>query len=251
MQDKRGFKGIWIPAEIWLDDRLSAQEMVILAEIDSLDNGEGCWASNEYLAKFSKCSPATISRAIKNLISCGYLEIVSFDGRTRIMKSCLGRMTSLPNQIDEADSAKCSAITLEDNVKDNKYSSAAKAASSPGGETRDSVDYDAWRSAYETNASKLPKMRLIGDKRKAAVRSMLKQGITIDDFAEACRKADRSSFLLGGGSTGWRASADWMFNATNIVKILEGNYDDREQQHQEKYNNADSEYFDTLEELGF
>lgn len=118
---ERDFKGIWIPAEIWLDDRLSAQEMVILAEIDSLDKGEdGCWASNDYLAKFSKCSSATVSRAIKNLISCGYIKIVSFDGRTRVMKSCLRKMTRQTNQNDKAAESKCRAITLEDNVTDKE-----------------------------------------------------------------------------------------------------------------------------------
>ena len=117
--EERDFKGIWIPAEIWLDDRLSAQEMVILAEVDSLDNGDGCWASNEYLAKFSKCSAATVSRAIKNLIECGYIERVSFDGRTRVMKSCLRKMTRQPKQNDKAAESKCRAITLDDSVTDN------------------------------------------------------------------------------------------------------------------------------------
>lgn len=119
MSDNRDFKGIWIPAAIWLDDRLSAQEMVILAEIDSLDKEDGCWASNEYLAKFCKCSASTVSRAITNLKKCGYIRVESFDGRKRVLKSCLANLTRLPSQIDKADNAKCCAITLEDNVTDN------------------------------------------------------------------------------------------------------------------------------------
>ena len=42
---KRSFKGIWIPAHIWLNKSLSIQEKVFLAEIDSLDNDDGCYAS--------------------------------------------------------------------------------------------------------------------------------------------------------------------------------------------------------------
>ena len=34
----REWRGIWIPKEVWLDERLSALEKIILFEIDSLDN---------------------------------------------------------------------------------------------------------------------------------------------------------------------------------------------------------------------
>ena len=42
----RGFKGIWIPKEIWESKEISMQEKVFLAEIHSLDNEQGCIASN-------------------------------------------------------------------------------------------------------------------------------------------------------------------------------------------------------------
>ena len=50
--EKRDFKGVWFPAEVWLDERLTALDKFILMEIDSLDNDDGCYASNEHLAKF-------------------------------------------------------------------------------------------------------------------------------------------------------------------------------------------------------
>ena len=88
---ERDFKGIWIPKEIWLDDRLTALEKVILAEIDSLDADEygGCIASNEYLAEFCKCSTNKVALAVSKLKELGYIELVSFDGRTRKLKSRL------------------------------------------------------------------------------------------------------------------------------------------------------------------
>ena len=48
----RDFKGIWIPKEIWLHQELSIEEKVLLAEIESLDGEDGCFASNEYFTKF-------------------------------------------------------------------------------------------------------------------------------------------------------------------------------------------------------
>ena len=54
--NNRDFKGVWIDKSIWLDKNLSATEKVILAEIDSLNNENGCYASNNYFAEFCQCS---------------------------------------------------------------------------------------------------------------------------------------------------------------------------------------------------
>lgn len=93
---ERGFKGIWIPAEVWFDDRLTALDKIVLAEIDSLDTGEGCWASNEHLSTFCKCSVTKISTAISALKEFGYLEVVAFTGRSRKLKSSLSNFERLP-----------------------------------------------------------------------------------------------------------------------------------------------------------
>ena len=63
----RGFKGIWIPKEIWLSKELTIQEKVMLAEIDSLDNGEGCFATNEYFADFMGLSKDRARKIISSL----------------------------------------------------------------------------------------------------------------------------------------------------------------------------------------
>ena len=59
MNEIRDFKGVWIKKEIWLNTNLTLIEKVLIVEIDSLDNSErGCFASNEYLAKFVNLIPA-------------------------------------------------------------------------------------------------------------------------------------------------------------------------------------------------
>ena len=86
----RDFKGIWIPVEVYLDERLNALDKIILMEIDSLDcTEEGCYASNEYLSKFCQCKETKVSLSIKKLVELGYLEVVKFDGRKRFLKSRL------------------------------------------------------------------------------------------------------------------------------------------------------------------
>ena len=76
---ERDFKGVFIPKEIWINNKLTMLEKNVFAEIDSLDNGaQGCFASNEYLAKFCQCSVSSISRAISKLIELKYLNVISF-----------------------------------------------------------------------------------------------------------------------------------------------------------------------------
>ena len=72
---KRDFKGIWIPKEIWLSTDLKVMEKLILVEIDSLDNEDGCFASNEHFSKFFSLSKNRCSEIIKSLEKKGYIKI--------------------------------------------------------------------------------------------------------------------------------------------------------------------------------
>mgnify|MGYP002706004349 CR=1 FL=1 len=92
----RDFKGVWIPKQVFLDERLNAIEKIILIEIDSLDaeDSEGCYASNEYLANFCKCSTTKVSTSISKLIKLGYLYVSKNDGRKRYLKSRLSNSES-------------------------------------------------------------------------------------------------------------------------------------------------------------
>lgn len=86
-EQKRRFDGVWIPAEIWLSETLSLIDKIVLTEINSLDNEEtGCYASNQYLAKFCQCSERKITDSITKLKKMGLIEQISFNGRTRILK---------------------------------------------------------------------------------------------------------------------------------------------------------------------
>lgn len=106
----RDFKGIWICKEIWLDKRLSALDKFILAEVDSLDGENGCFASNEYIAEFCQCSATKVSLSISKLIKLGYLEQSSFDGRHRVLKSRLSKSERQSDTLCEAETKKVNAI---------------------------------------------------------------------------------------------------------------------------------------------
>lgn len=98
----RDFKGIWIPKELWLDENLTPLDLKILMEIDSLDTtDEGCYASNEYLSQFCKCSQTHVSKVINKLKKLNYIEITKYDGRKRYIKSRLVKKTRQTCQKDK------------------------------------------------------------------------------------------------------------------------------------------------------
>ena len=118
---ERDFKGVWIPKEIWLDERLNALDKIIFVEIDSLCHEErGCFASNKYLADFCQCSETKISKAISKLIDLEYLYVVSFNGRQRELQSRFSKVAKLPCKKCKADEQKMQgSIYIDNNNKDN------------------------------------------------------------------------------------------------------------------------------------
>lgn len=87
---QRQFKGIWIPADIWLSEELTIIDKFLLADIDSFTgNGKQFYKSNETIAKELFVSMKSISRSVKRLAELGLIE-VSGNTRRRILTSNLG-----------------------------------------------------------------------------------------------------------------------------------------------------------------
>lgn len=83
----RDFKGVWIPKEIWLSDQLSLVEKALFVEIHSLDNERGCFASNEYFAKFFGLSSRQIRTHISSLKSKGLIGVTVVDKNQRTIRT--------------------------------------------------------------------------------------------------------------------------------------------------------------------
>lgn len=105
MEEKTRY--LTLPIEVFNDTRLDATEKILLMRIDSfckVGDGDGCYASNEYLASFCGCSDRKISQSISHLKEIGYIEQKSFDGRRRVLWSRLADISYLPSRICDADS---------------------------------------------------------------------------------------------------------------------------------------------------
>jgi hypothetical protein len=48
----------------------------------------------------------------------------------------------------------------------------------------------------------------------------------LTQWKQFCKRVSNSSFLMGQGSRKWRISLDWILVEENLIKVLEGNFDD-------------------------
>ena len=114
----RDFKGVWIPKEIWLSTDLKVMEKLILVEIDSLDNEEGCFASNEHFSKFFSLSKNRCSEIIKSLEKKGYIEInyVYQEGSKAISKRVIRGIRKIDRPIRKTEEG------YSENCEDNNTS---------------------------------------------------------------------------------------------------------------------------------
>lgn len=66
----------------------------------------------------------------------------------------------------------------------------------------------------------------INEKRKKSIKTLLKE-YTIEEIFQAMDKVHVSKFLQGENKNSWQITFDWFINKANILKVLEGNYDDK------------------------
>lgn len=82
----RDFKGVWIPKEIWLSNKLSLIEKVLFVEIHSLDNERGCYASNRHFAEFFGVSERQIRTHIGSLKTKGFVHVAIKNRNERVIR---------------------------------------------------------------------------------------------------------------------------------------------------------------------
>ena len=94
---QRAFNGVWIPKKYWLDENLSIIEVTFMAEIESLDGENGCFASNNHFADFFGISASRVSQIINSLKDKGYIEI-SYNKKGKQVVSRLIRVVNKLNK---------------------------------------------------------------------------------------------------------------------------------------------------------
>ncbi len=116
-------------------------------------------------------------------------------------------------------------------------------------EKRDSINYQQIADMYNETCVSSPRLTKLSDARKKAIKARLNK-YSLEDFQRLFEIAESSSFLKGQNSRNWSANFDWMMKDANFVKILDGNYQDRNntarEEKKNKYENWVSPYEEVL-----
>lgn len=91
---------------------------------------------------------------------------------------------------------------------------------------RERIDYQLIADMYNDICISLPRLTVLSDKRKQAIKARLKT-YTIEQFEELFKKAEASDFLKGSNNRDWQANFDWLIKDGNFAKVLDGNYDNK------------------------
>lgn len=99
-------------------------------------------------------------------------------------------------------------------------------------EKRESIDYQQIADLYNDTCVSFPRLTKLSDSRKKAIKARLKV-YSVEDFQRMFTMAEESSFLKGQNDRNWSATFDWMIKDSNMAKILDGNYADKDKQTKE------------------
>jgi predicted phage replisome organizer len=93
---------------------------------------------------------------------------------------------------------------------------------------RERTDYQRIVDMYNDTCVSFPRVKTLSDDRKKAIKARLKK-YGYDDFQTLFSKAEASAFLKGANDRNWSATFDWLIKDSNMAKVLDGNYDSKQQ----------------------
>ncbi|NLX87272.1 MAG: hypothetical protein GXY97_09030 [Clostridiales bacterium] len=88
------------------------------------------------------------------------------------------------------------------------------------------INIDIIIQKYHDLCPSLPKVRVVTEKRKKLLKARLGK-YSISQIEDVFRKAEASDFLSGRSGKWTSCNFDWLLNENNFVKVLEGNYDNK------------------------
>ena len=154
-------------------------------------------------------------------------DVSNMDTQDRLGKDRLGK--------DRLELGEVSIDIAPTSCEQSMYADAYPQADQPKKVTRPKINYQEIADMYNTICTSLPRVTALSDKRKEAIAARFKH-YTVDQFREMFAKAEASPFLKGGNDRNWTANFDWLLKDANFAKVLDGNYDPKENTGGQGYN---------------
>lgn len=116
--------------------------------------------------------------------------------------------------------------------------------------TEKRINYQLIADMYNDTCVSFPKVTKLSEARKKAIHARMRK-YSLEDFERLFRMAENSDFLKGQNKRNWSATFDWLIKDANMAKVLDGNYNDKEERYECRANeeyDADAE-FDELRRM--
>lgn len=101
------------------------------------------------------------------------------------------------------------------------------------------VSYEEVKSLFNDICKSYPKVQKMSEARKKTIKARFNEGYTMEDFKTLFENAEKSSFLKGQANSEWSANFDWLIKGSNIAKVIDGNYSDKQKPQAERIGDLD------------
>lgn len=183
----RAFNGVWIPKKYWLDENLSIVEVTFMAEIESLDGDNGCYASNNHFAEFFGMTASRVSQIINSLSDRGYLQISYEKNGKQVVSRLIRVVNKLNGGIKKTKSPikktkggyleNCEGNNTPRVIQENNTDKSNKGSAQPphlSAQRKQVIDY--------LNKKTGKRFKPNADGNKRVIDPRLKDGYTVDDL---------------------------------------------------------------------
>lgn len=192
------------------------------------------------LATIFRMKESTVTMALKTFEQFGMVEIIDgvitipnwgkhqnldqLESKKQYMRNYMAEYREKQKALTSSDSS-CKT-NCKTNSKTNVSSADKEREEDKEEDKRKRIDYQLIADMYNEICISFPRLTVMSDKRKQAVKARLNT-YTVEQFKEMFTKAEASSFLKGSNNRNWQANFDWLIKDSNFAKVLEGNYADK------------------------
>jgi hypothetical protein len=230
---KNGYYIVWdedykfiVADELNLSDGLIKQVLKFLVErsllqsillnSDTIITSPSIQRRFQEIAKTRKTPTSVLSELwlLSNEETQGCIKVISKQGFSKINPS-LSEINSNKSEI---------YATKESKVKESKVK---KNNTSTDVDPRNAFDYQSVVNAFNSICVSLPKVQKLTDARKKKIKALQHHldSVSIEEYFNMIESSD---FLSGRTGKWTGCNFDWTLNSTNIIKVIEGNYNDRQ-----------------------
>ncbi|WP_242176555.1 hypothetical protein [Pseudomonas sp. MONT-RG-20F-20-E-7-02] len=235
MSSNRDFRGIWIPAEIWLTKELTVGEKLMYVEIESLSKLQrGCFASNAHFAEMFSISNSRVSEIISSLAVKGF---VSVEQKRQGVRTVQRIIQIIPRPHTSSENTKNPFGKHVEGSSENTQGKNTSLSNTEKEETlrhpqAEDIPYEAIFDKYNEVCGKTFKGAIaLTPKRKANIKTLfnlkIKNKRPFKEHGMAFWEAYfndclENSHWRGQNDRGWKADLEFLTRPEVATKLLEG-----------------------------